>query len=198
MAKNEKSLSFNWVTPALPAYFPELASPKAFRDPDTGVDGPAKYSCGLLLDDKAYRDIKKHLDASIEKLGLDPEDIVNLPLGRSKKDKTIRFLKGAAGEDKKPMVFDAKNNKVPDEVVKKIGGGSLVKLGLTFKAYPTLKRLACYLNAVQLIRLEEYTPRSENPFEATDGFEVSESEKSPFAEAEKPSWDAAGDKMHDF
>jgi hypothetical protein len=69
-----------------------------------------------------------------------------------------------------PLVFDAQNNPLPSDVL--IGGGTRMNFIGAFNAYDG--RLSLYLNAVQVIELVEYKPKSreeyDSPFEKTEGF----------------------------
>lgn len=85
-----------------------------------------------------------------------------------------------------PLVFDAKNNPLPDGVL--IGGGSILNIIGAFNGYDD--RLSLYLNAVQVIKLVEYKPKSrdeyDSPFAATEGFAYE-------GESEETSDDTASD-----
>ena len=69
---------------------------------------------------------------------------------------------------KKPLVFDAKKNKLPPSV--EIGGGSRIRVGATLNAYAKgpNKGVNLYLNAVQVIELQQGF--NINDFDEEDGY----------------------------
>jgi hypothetical protein len=88
-----------------------------------------------------------------------------------KKDKKTGepTLEATSGEKHRPPVFDARNRKVPANVI--IGGGSTIKLDVTVNAYTGFGGgINLYINSVQLLDLKQ--PEA-NRFEETEGFTYS-------------------------
>ena len=91
-------------------------------------------------------------------------------------------LKGAYKNKvtQKPLQFDAKGNRLPDDFL--LTTGSTVNVAVQFYPYDMggKQNVSLRLRAVQVIK---YVPVEErNPFEATDGFVFNEAEDNPFTE----------------
>ena len=91
-------------------------------------------------------------------------------------------LKGAYKNKvtQKPLQFDAKGNRLPDDFL--LTTGSTVNVAVQFYPYDMggKQNVSLRLRAVQVIK---YVPIEErNPFEATDGFVFNETEDNPFDE----------------
>tara|TARA_B100000963_G_C22478308_1_gene603447 strand:- start:13 stop:690 length:678 start_codon:yes stop_codon:yes gene_type:complete len=91
-------------------------------------------------------------------------------------------LKGAYKNKvtQKPLQFDAKGNRLPDDFL--LTTGSTVNVAVQFYPYDMggKQNVSLRLRAVQVIK---YVPIEErNPFEATDGYVFNETEDNPFDE----------------
>ena len=91
-------------------------------------------------------------------------------------------LKGAYKNKvtQKPLQFDAKGNRLPDDFL--LTTGSTVNVAVQFYPYDMggKQNVSLRLRAVQVIK---YVPMEErNPFEATDGFVFNKTEDNPFTE----------------
>jgi hypothetical protein len=141
MALAKKSL----ITPKGVANYPWI------NKPDTKFN-KTEFKCGLVFADvaaaKSVIDAAKEVGA--EQFG--PKAKVKLPLEKQE-DGTVLLRTHSKS---KPPLIDIKGNEVKSTV--KLGGGSIVKLGITLQAYDNggKKGVTAYLNGVQIIKLVEY------------------------------------------
>ena len=97
-------------------------------------------------------------------------------------------LKGSYGVEptRKPMQYDAKGNKLPEDFL--LTNGSLVNIAIVFVPYSMRDNgVSLRLRAVQVIDLKPM--QDDSPFSAMDGFDAnagSNVEANPFEEAETP------------
>jgi hypothetical protein len=75
--------------------------------------------------------------------------------------------KNKQGELMRVPMFDARNQKMPEGVYP--GGGTVARLDLTLNAMPNDGGLNFYINAVQILKLEENS-FGKNNFEPTEGY----------------------------
>jgi hypothetical protein len=155
-----------FTTPIGVARFPKISKPDT-----TGDYADNKYKTDLVLDSADLKQVKQTITEFAKKEYGDLKNI-KLPFGEAKDKETgettefVRFKSA-----RKPVIIDAKRNKVPDDV--EIYGGSKIRVGGTLNAYKKAgnKGVNIYLNAVQVIDL--VTGFNVNDFaEVEDGFEV--------------------------
>jgi hypothetical protein len=152
----------NLTTPIGTARYPKITSP------DTeGQYADGKYKTDLVLSDGDLKDVTKTIKEFAKAEFPDVKD-PKLPI-IVQKDKesgevttSIRFKSA-----RKPLILDAKKNRVPDGVT--IGGGSRLRLGGTLASYNAggNKGITIYLNAVQVVELAQGF--SEGDFDEYDG-----------------------------
>lgn len=135
------------------------------------IDRPSKkfnrYECGIVLQPKEMEALKQKLKAFV-KDNVPPKRAANFKYPISTMEDGTEFLRSASKRE--VPVVDVKGRPVP--FVPPIGGGSIVRLAVTFKLTDK-DSVACYLGAVQLLRLETYGPKFEDlSAEFADGFTV--------------------------
>jgi hypothetical protein len=151
-----------FTTPIGVARYPKISSPDT-----TGEFADNKYKTDVVFSDADLKAIKaKCLEfAKAELPGVkDPK----LPVGKHTDKETgevtefVRFKSA-----RKPVIIDAKRNKLPANV--EVGGGSRIRVGGTLNAYTKggNKGINIYLNAVQVIELQQGF--SINDFEEYEG-----------------------------
>lgn len=138
------------TTPIGVARFPKISSPDT-----TGDYADNKYKTDVVFPAEYVKELRaKCLEVAKAEL----PDVKNpdLPI-HTKKDKEtgeeVTFVRFKS--KRKPIIIDAKKNKVPDNV--EIGGGSKIRIGGTLNAYRkgANKGINIYLNAVQVIELQQ-------------------------------------------
>lgn len=139
-----------FTTPVGIARFPKLT------EPDTqGEYADNKYKTDLILTDGELKEVKKTIVA-FAKENLPGCEKPDLPI-KSHRDKETGevtwFLRFKS--KRRPVIIDANRNRVPQGV--EIGGGSKIRVGGTLNAYEKggNKGVNIYLNAVQVIQLQE-------------------------------------------
>jgi hypothetical protein len=153
------------ITPKGVANYPWL------NKPDTKF-GKTEFKCGLVFE--SVTAAKPVIDAAKEVFAEEfgPKAKAKLPLEKQE-DGTVLLRTHSKS---KPPLMDIKGNEVKATV--KLGGGSVVKLGITLQAYDNggKKGVTAYLNGVQIIKLVEYgggTPQfgsAEDEVEDGEGF----------------------------
>jgi hypothetical protein len=156
----------SFTTPIGVARYPKISKPDT-----TGDYADNKYKTDLVLSPSDMKEVKKTINEFAKQEYGDLKGI-KLPFGEAKDKETgevtefVRFKSA-----RKPIIIDAKRNKVPDDV--DIFGGSKIRVGGTLNAYKKAgnKGVNIYLNAVQVIEL--VTGFNMDAFEeVADGFEV--------------------------
>jgi DNA-directed RNA polymerase subunit H (RpoH/RPB5) len=138
------------TTPIGVARYPKISKPDT-----TGDYADNKYKTDVVFSDEETKALKaKILEFAKKEL----PDVKNpdLPIREAKDKETgevttfIRFKSA-----RKPLIIDAKKNKIPDDV--EVGGGSRIRVGGTLNAYKKggNKGVNIYLNAVQVIELQQ-------------------------------------------
>lgn len=162
----------NYVTPPGVAAWVKLDKPDVYQ-PKKG-DPKIRYKLDIDFGDQTGK-VKADIAKLIEVNGLDVGDNENSPFReetkkdeKGKKIKTGRTLLGMfSGQDRKPVVVDAKNGPVPPAL---IGSGSTVRAKVTLNAYDGFGGgVNLYLNGVQVLKLVE--PQARVQFDEADGFE---------------------------
>jgi hypothetical protein len=152
-----------FTTPVGAARYPKISSPDT-----TGEYADNKFKTDVVFSDADFKDLKAKI-TEFAKAELPGVKSPKLPLGEHKDKETgevtsfVRFKSA-----RKPIIVDAKRNRIPDDV--QIGGGSKIRVGGTLASYMG-KGITIYLNAVQVVELQQGF--NINDFEEVeDGFEV--------------------------
>lgn len=156
------------VLPAGTARWPKLNTPDVFQPKDKRGnpkgDPKVRWTAGVYLSDEDLERVKRRLIKVAEDEGYD--DTIKLPIKTDKKSGK-QFIEAASGVDYKPLITDAKQNKIPDDV--EIGGGTTYKLDVSVNVYPMQDGgINLYLNAVQVLKLVQ--PERGTLFEDEDGY----------------------------
>jgi len=176
------------ILPAGIAVFPKLNEIDVYQplDKKGRPNGAQKrrFITRVKFSDEDHRKVDAYLKKVAKELLPDVEN-PKLPWKKDKKTGDLS-LEATSGEKYRPPVFDAKNNKVPENVV--IGGGSTLKLDVTVNAYEGFGGgINLYMRAVQLLDLKQ-SDFGKSSFEEAEGFSYSgdedESEGSPFDPSE--------------
>jgi hypothetical protein len=189
------------VTPAGVALWPRLSTP----DTKFNKDGEYKVKLELGVDDDGVPELlqllDELLDASWKEAVKDHPDkeIKTNPAYAERDDGTavINFKCRASGtrDDRstwefRPALFDAKGAPIkPSQVM--IGSGSIMKVSFTTRPYYNAAQgaagISLSLQAVQLLKLEEYGGRAEDHgFGEEEGYEVASVDKNPWDAEEDP------------
>jgi hypothetical protein len=162
----------NLVTPIGVARFPKISQPDT-----TGQYADNKYKTDVVFSDADTKALKAQIVAFAKK-ELSSVNEPQLPIKEAKDKETGEVVTFVRFKSKtKPMIIDAKKNRVPADVT--IGGGSKVRIGATMSTYAKgpNKGVTLYLNAVQVVEL--HAGVSINDFDEYDGedaFEVQSSD----------------------
>jgi hypothetical protein len=140
----------NLKTPIGVARYPKITSPDT-----TGDYADNKYKVDVVFTDADLKEIKKTI---VEFAKKEMPDVKNphLPI-REHTDKetgeVVEFVRFKSA--RKPIIIDAKRNKLPEGV--EVGGGSRIRVGGTLNAYTKggNKGVNIYLNAVQVVELQQ-------------------------------------------
>ena len=153
------------TTPIGVARYPKITSPDT-----TGDYADNKYKTDVVFSEADLKDIKAKI-VEFAKGEFKPDELKKLQLPiKEHTDKEsgevttfVRFK-----SKRKPIVLDAKKNKLPPSV--EIGGGSKIRVGATLNAYSKgpNKGVNLYLNAVQVIELQQGF--NINDFDEEDGY----------------------------
>lgn len=185
MAKNY----VHYMTPVGVFAFPKLHEIDVYKAPNGQVK--KRYKTNMEFTPEVLAQVKADIAALIKKHDMDVGKNVNEPFQKSKKDGR-ETLVATSGEERKPPIFDSRNQKLPEGT--KVTGGSKGRLDVTVNPYTGFGGgVNLYINGVQLIEKAEYAyqPR----FEETEGYTREE------AEGEFPASDNVGEetaKANDF
>lgn len=157
-----------FTTPIGVARFPKISQPDT-----TGEYADNKFKTDVVYSDEDLKALKAKI---VEFAAKELPDVKNpdLPIKEYKDKETgevttfVRFK-----SNRKPLIIDAKRNKVPDDVT--IGGGSRIRVGGTLNAYKKggNKGVNIYLNAVQVIELVQgMSAKDFEEYEGDDAYEV--------------------------
>ena len=140
----------SFTTPVGVARFPKLTKPDT-----TGDYADNKYKTDLILTDAELDE----LEATFKKFaaeGLPGAKNPHLPISESKNKETgevVRFVRFKSA--RKPILIDSKRNRLPENV--EVAGGSKIRVAGTLNCYEKggNKGVNIYLNAVQVIDLQQ-------------------------------------------
>jgi hypothetical protein len=145
------------------AVWPKLNTVDVFQPMRNGKPNGAekrRYITGLTNDETWLANVEAMFKSILSK---DLPDSPNAkpPIKTSKKT-GAQYVEMASGEQFRPPVFDAQNNKVPPSVI--IGGGSRLRIQCTVNVYDGFGGgINLYIDSVQLLKLEQNERTS--PFE---------------------------------
>lgn len=123
-----------------------------------------RFITGLEFNDDDHRKVDAYLKKCLKDLDLEDG---KLPWKKDKKTGKLH-LQATSGEDYPPPFVDAKGNEVPRSKVK-IGGGSVLKLGVSVNGYTGFGGgINLYINFVQIIELKKSARTIQ--VEAEEGF----------------------------
>lgn len=163
------------LLPAGIAVWPKLDVPDHYQPVDKkgrpNGEPKIRYLTDVSYDDKTLEKVRAQiLKITQENYADELEDGEQPKLTcfrKSKKTEEVT-LQATSGAKFKPPVFDAKNQRVPDDVV--IGGGSKIRLDVTVNYYSGFGGgVNLYINAVQLLELKESSFGKSN-FDEADGY----------------------------
>ena len=156
-----------YTTPVGTAVFPKLNTIDVYQPTHNGRPNGAekrRYITNIKFSDEDHRVVDAFLKKAAKDLGVEGG---KLPWKKSKKNGEITLV-ATSGEKYRPLAVDAKNQKLPADVV--IGGGSKIKLNLTINAYDGFGGgINCYINAVQVLELQQ-SGFGKSPFEEAEGY----------------------------
>jgi hypothetical protein len=141
-----------FTTPIGVARYPKISKPDT-----TGEYADNKYKTDVVFSDEDLKTVKAQIvEFAKKEFTADELKKLDLPIKEYKDKETgevttfVRFK-----SQRKPIIIDAKRNKIPDDV--EIGGGSRIRIGGTLNAYKKggNKGVNIYLNAVQVIELQQ-------------------------------------------
>jgi hypothetical protein len=194
------------ITDPVTLVYPKFETPDVYVDPKTKVAGKPCYKTDAkdIEGGQAIAKAQAFVLAELVKLFPDMDPVTRrrtLPNGDTKtvhwpfkvaKDgvvtltaKTARTNK--AGELMRVPLFGANNKQLPESIYP--GGGTVARLDLTLNAMPNDGGINFYINAVQVLKLQESSFGKSN-FEPTDGYvyeapEEPEEPKGNFADADE-------------
>jgi hypothetical protein len=150
-----------------------LVYPKVSKPDTFGPKADGKWKTDIeFRNAKREKAFKDHLDKKAKEL-MPKVKSPKVPGRAHKETGEVTFRLSSKFQ---PLVFDSKNNRLSADVL--IGGGTRANVVGAYNTYDGQMNL--YLNAVQVIELVEYKPKSreeyDSPFEATDGYEFEASE----------------------
>ena len=157
-----------FTTPAGIAVFPKLNTVDVYQPLDkkgkpSGAE-KRRFITNIQFSDEDHRAVDAFLKKTAKDLGVADG---KLPWKKSKKDGSITLV-ATSGEKFKPLAVDAKNQKLPADVI--IGGGSKIKLNVTVNAYEGFGGgINLYINAVQVLELQQ-SAFGTSPFEQAEGY----------------------------
>lgn len=156
-----------FTTPVGVARYPKITQPDT-----TGDYADNKYKTDVVFSDEDLKALTKIIkDFGKKEFG---SETYKLPIGEKKDKETgevTKFLRFKSA--RKPLVIDAKRNKVPADV--EIGGGSKVRIGGTLSTYKKggNKGVNIYLNAVQVIEIVQgFSAKDFDEYEGEDAYEA--------------------------
>lgn len=157
--KKSKSKTVPLTTPFGTLRYPKISAP------DTkGEYADGKFKTDIIFSDDDYKIVEKAVKAAAAELLPDVKN-PKLPLHEWEDGKGLRLK-----SQYKPVVFDAKNGKLPDGVL--IGGGTEARIAAAIFAYKKGGNtgISMRLGKVQVRTLVEYQGGDASPFEETEGF----------------------------
>lgn len=161
MAKKER-----FITPVGTLVWPKLNTPDTYT-PKKGAP-KTRYVTNFKLEDEDYKKVHAMLLKKAKEL-LPGVKSPKLPFKEDKKTGEMH-LTASSGVKYRPPVFDAKNKKIPADVV--IGGGTKARIDLTINEFEISAEnsgINLYINGVQVIELVEGGHGKSN-FDEADGF----------------------------
>src|SRR6201990_338675 len=154
------------ILPAGIAVWPKLDQVDVYQPTDrkgrpTGVER-RRFVTRVKYNDEDHRNVDDFLKQCLSDFDLKD---ANLPWKKDRKPGELT-LQATSDENYRPPVFDARNRKVPGNII--IGGGSTITLDVTVTPYTGFGGgINLYINSVQLLDLKQ---RDANRFEPTEGF----------------------------
>jgi hypothetical protein len=182
------------ITKVLPigvAVFPKLNQVDVYQPVDkkgrpSGAE-KRRFITNIKFEPEDHREVDAWLKECAEQAGVEDG---KLPWKKSKKDGEITLV-ATSGEKYPPLLVDAKNRKLPKDVV--IGGGSKIRVSVTVNAYEGFGGgVNLYLNAVQVIDLKE-SAFGKSPFEESEGYAAPEGS----ADKDEQEFDPSNEDMDD-
>jgi hypothetical protein len=184
MAKTQRTY-VTYITDPMILVYPKFETPDVYVDPKTKKAGAPCYKTDAkAVDEASMLKVQAFVLAELVKLfpDMDPKTrkrtlsngdtkTVFWPFKTDKEGnvtlsaKTGRTTK--AGELMRVPLFGANNQKLPDSIYP--GGGTVARLDLTLNAMPNDGGINFYINAVQVLKLEESSFGKSN-FEPTEGY----------------------------
>jgi hypothetical protein len=187
MAKTQRTY-VTYITDPMVLVYPKFETPDVYVDPKTKKPGAPKYKTDA-------RDLPENSNAIGKAKAFVLKELIKLfpdmdPVTRKRTDpkngdtKTVYWpfktdkdgvetltastgRTNKAGELMRVPLFDAKNQKLPEGVYP--GGGTIARLDLTLNAMPNDGGINFYINAGQVLKLEE-SSFGKNNFEPTEGY----------------------------
>lgn len=157
MSKKQPTVTF--VTP-----FGTLRYPKISQPDTKGEYADNKFKTDIVFSDEDYAKVEAAINDAAKTLAPDAKNL-KLPLHEWDEGKGIRLK-----SQYRPVVFDAKNQKMPESTL--IGGGTIARIAATVFFYSKggNKGISIRLGKVQVKELVEYQGGDESPFDETEGF----------------------------
>ncbi|MBW7970983.1 hypothetical protein [Bradyrhizobium sp. BR 10289] len=141
--------------------------------------GKRRFITRIKFNDDDHRKVDAWLKKAAKELGA--PDGVKLPWKKDKKTGEI-CLEAKSGEDKPPMLTDAKGKEVPRAKVK-VGGGTTAKVDVSANYYDGFGGgINLYINFVQIIELK----KKGFDIKAEEGFSYEDEEDEDQGPAEAP------------
>jgi hypothetical protein len=186
MAKTQRTY-IQFITEPVSLVYPKFETPDVYVDPKTKVAGKPCYKtdAGDVDGGTAIAKAQAFVLAELVKLfpDMDPKTrrrtlangdtkTIHWPFKTDKDGndtltaKTARVSK-RTGELMRVMMFDAKNQALPEGVYP--GGGTVARLKLTLNAMPNDGGINFYLDQLQVLKLEE-SSFGKSAFEPTEGY----------------------------
>ena len=158
---NEKKReAIQFITP-----FGTLRYPKVSQPDTKGAYAGGKFKTDIVFGDDDFAIVEKAVTEAAAKL-LPAVKNPRLPLFTERGEgKGIRLRC-----EHRPVVFDAKNKRLPEDVL--IGGGTIARVAATIFAYSIGSNtgIGIRLGKIQVKELVEYQGGDASPFDETEGF----------------------------
>lgn len=147
--------------------WPKLNTPDVYQPTDKNGRPKGEPKVRWLTRVELSPEDLERVEERLKKIAADEGvDEPKLPIKTDKKTGKLS-IEAASGVDYKPLITDAKQNKIPDDVT--IGGGTVAKLDVSVNVYPMQGGgINLYLNAVQVLKLEQNERQS--LFEDEEGY----------------------------
>lgn len=136
-----------------------------FTVPDTQFDPEGKYKTDLLMKEADAKPLMSQCkEIFVEEFGEKALNAAKWPFKVDKENGTVTFRIKSTN---KPIMYDGNGDKINDVI--NVGTGSIIKVAGTAATYNAggSTGVTMYLDAVQIIELEEYTGGAK--FEKEDG-----------------------------